>query len=126
MAVAGPERLGSGRGVPVPSMTTCVDPFAAIAHPSIDVHAGRLDHLGPEPSIGLDACLRVGAPGPFNDNVLHAELLLELPRRQGLMHLMLQKRSHCFWKTGWPCDEVISFEFEIGKTGFGNRRHFRC
>src|SRR5262245_18250157 len=37
---------------------------------SIDVHAGGLDHFGPELSVSLDAGLGGGAPGPVDQKVL--------------------------------------------------------
>src|SRR5262245_51957218 len=116
MAVAGPDRSGSGRGVPVPSMTTRVEPFAFVASrascvtdiidscrrvvarwraaelcaSSIDAHAGGLNHLGPALRIGLDTRFGFGTPGPVDQGVLRAQSLLKLRRSQRLLDLALQ------------------------------------
>src|SRR5262249_29717280 len=63
MAVAGPARSGSGRGVPVPSMITFVDPFAPV----------------------------VGRPGEESDMVNHRWLLqAQSGRRVGMEYLRIQ------------------------------------
>src|SRR5256885_309998 len=89
MAVAGPARFGSGRGVPVPSMTTRAEPFERVVScddctagmaeypleevtrgdcgwpgpsaPLVEAHVGRRDDFGPSLPIALEPCRNLGA-----------------------------------------------------------------
>src|SRR4029078_5337445 len=95
----------SGRGVPVPSMTSFVAPPSCIAQPVllslvalwdddpvcpsrtlVDVHAGGLDHLGPFLEIGLDAGAGFRAGCRRDHGVLRAELLLQIGSRRHAPH----------------------------------------
>src|SRR2546429_9760590 len=83
-AVAGPDRAGSGRGVPVPSITICVLAAGRVralcrgleAMHSIDLDIGARDHVSPSlggvleenggflPAAGLSPGVRGRAPLP--------------------------------------------------------------
>src|SRR6187402_253154 len=81
MTVAGPAQFGSGRGVPVPSITTRVDPFPcvvsrdccfadmtslhwmsldpAVTRDLVEAHVGRRDDLRPSVTVGPEQSLNV-------------------------------------------------------------------
>src|SRR5438552_11786891 len=101
MAVAGPERSGSGSGVPVPSMTTRVAPLerntglrrrrAGGRDTSIDPHVGGLDNLRPQRPVFLDADAGFRAGNRDELGALGAKLVLHVRRSQHLPDLALQE-----------------------------------
>src|SRR5206468_11121988 len=60
ITVAGPERFGSGRGVPVPSITTWVEPFSIMSHHSVESGTCGRNDLGPSLTIRLEPCPHLG------------------------------------------------------------------
>src|SRR5262245_34375741 len=107
ITAAGTIDVPSGRGVPVPIITTRAVPFGFIANRSVEPHIGRRDDLGPFRPVGLDPRADLGADGSDWRYVHAAQSLDHIRMLERSRHLALQQRRDRLGKPGRRKKDMI-------------------
>src|SRR5436309_4292090 len=125
ITVAGPVRFGSGRGVPVPSSTTWVEPFSVIAHYSVEPGTCRCNDLGPSITVGLEPCPHLGPDDSGGGGVHDAQSLDNVGNLERGQYLALQQRCDWFGDFSRLQHHVIIFNIEVRIARLGDCWHLR-